>query len=183
MRFKFCYSLSQNSFRTPQDFEKLFKAYFEPLVNFINKYLNDHEVSRDVVQSTFLKLWKNRGEIEIKTSIKSYLYQMAKNTMLEHIKKQKLKQTESLDDSVVEKVMDSNIEEFDAFIVRSIIENSLKSVKEKSREIFILNKFEGLSYDEIADFLKISKRMVDYNVGVVLKHLRTSLKNHPDLFN
>lgn len=175
--------MSQNPFSTPQDFEMLFKEYFESLVNFINSYLYDLEVSRDIVQTTFLKLWNNKDHIEIQTSIKSYLYQMAKNTMLDHIRKQKSKPTVTLEDSISEKLIETTMEEFDTHIVRSAVEKSLKSVKEKSREIFILNKFEGLSYDEIADYLKISKRMVDYNVGVVLKHLKENLKNHPDIFN
>ena len=75
------------------------------------------------------------------------------------------------------------MEEFDPYLVRNAIEKSLCSVKEKTREIFVLNKFEGLSYDEIAEYLNISKRMVDYNVGITLKQLKMNLKNHPDLFN
>ncbi len=175
--------MRQKPFSTLQDFEVFFKEYFNALVNFINKFIDDIDISRDIVQTTFLKLWSNRDSIEIQTSVKSYLYQMAKNTMLDHIRKSKNKQTTSLEDALSEKIADSSIEEFDTYLVRNAVEYSLKSVKSKSREIFMLNKFEGLSYDEIAEYLNISKRMVDYNVNVVLKHLKEDLKDHRDLFN
>lgn len=175
--------MSQKPFSTPQAFEVLFKEYFPALVNFINKYIDDIEVSRDIVQNTFLKLWKNRDKIEIQTSTKSYLYQIAKNTMLDYIRMETKKKTENPESSIIEAIEDTSEEVFDGYLVRSLVEHSLKSVKSKQREIFILNKFEGLSYDEIAAYLNISKRMVDYNVNAVLKHLKEDLKNRPELFN
>lgn len=175
--------MNQKPFSNPQTFELVFKEYFNALVNFINKYLNDSELSKDIVQSTFLKLWNNRDNIEIQSSVKSYIYQMTKNTMVDYIRKNNKMLTESLGASHISKIGDTTMEEFDPYLVRSAIEKSLYSVKEKTREIFILNKFEGLSYDEIADYLKISKRMVDYNVGITLKQLKVNLKDHPDLFN
>ncbi|MCZ2102380.1 MAG: sigma-70 family RNA polymerase sigma factor [Chitinophagales bacterium] len=175
--------MSLKPFSTPQAFEVLFKEYFLALVNFINKYIDDIELSRDIIQNTFLKLWKNRDKIEIQTSVKSYLYQIAKNTMLDYIRAEAKKKTENLDSIEVEVIEDISEEVFDAYLVRSLVEHSLKSVKSKQREIFILNKFEGLSYDEIATYLNISKRMVDYNVNAVMKHLKEDLKDRPELFN
>jgi RNA polymerase sigma-70 factor (ECF subfamily) len=166
------------------DFENIFKEYFVPLVNFVNTFLNDYENSREVVQSSFMNIWRNRHHIEIKTSLKAYLYQCVKNNMIDFIRKNKhLKSKVELDASDLENMPDEDSEQLDPFIVRNAIENVLKNVKPKSREIFELNKFEGLSYEEIAQFLNISKRSVEDNISRVIKHLKEELKNHPYLFN
>ncbi|MBK7807843.1 MAG: hypothetical protein IPJ51_16340 [Saprospiraceae bacterium] len=59
-------------------FESIFKEYFNPLVNFVNKYLNNFENSREVVQMTFVKLWANRSNLEVRSSVKSYLFKLPK---------------------------------------------------------------------------------------------------------
>ena len=59
-------------FENKADFEITFKEYFNPLVNFVNRYINDFENSREVVQNTFIKIWNQRQDIVIKTSAKAY---------------------------------------------------------------------------------------------------------------
>lgn len=76
-------------FVSKADFENVFKEYFNPLVNFVNKYLHNIENSKEVVQITFVKIWHNREQIEIKTSVNAYLYQIAKNSMIDFIRKNK----------------------------------------------------------------------------------------------
>ncbi|HRO08915.1 MAG TPA: sigma-70 family RNA polymerase sigma factor [Saprospiraceae bacterium] len=175
--------MSHNPFSNPKNYEVIFKEYFSALVNYVFKFINDIELSKDIVQSTFLKLWNNREHIEIQTSVKAYLYMMTKNTMIDHIRKNKKMPTEEMNNLSLENIQDTVDIDFDPFLVRNALEKSLGNVKDKTREIFVLNKFEGLSYDEIAEYLHISKRMVDYNIAITLKHLKEQLKNHPDIFN
>lgn len=167
------------------NFEEIYKEYYTPLVNFINRYLNNIENSRDVVQFTFVKIWKQKDTIEIKTSTKSYIFQMAKNAMVDYIRANK-KHTHVEDSSEGQSlnILDSVTEEaLDPYLVRQAIDSCMEDIKPKAVEIWNLNKYEGLTYGEIADYLNISKRAVEDNISKIQKMLKIKLKNHPDLFN
>jgi len=171
-------------FENSNYFETVFKEYFNPLVNFVNKYLNNFENSREVVQMTFVKLWSNRTNLEVRSSVKSYLYQTTKNTMIDFIRKNKtiLNATE-LENSIVTELIDEQNENLDPYILRQAIDKCLRNLKPKAKEIFELHKYEGLTYEEIADFLNISKRSVEDNISKILKYLKEELKNHPEFFD
>ncbi len=163
------------------EFEKIFKEYFNPLVNFIYRYLNDYEQSREIVQVAFTKLWNNREKLNINTSFKSYIYSTTKNTMIDYIRKNKYhSKSIELDHNL--EIEDSCEEEFDTYLVRNIVETSLNKLKPRTKEIFILNKFEGLTYEEIAQYLGVSKRAVEDNMAKTLVFLKEELNNHPELF-
>ncbi|MCO6464107.1 MAG: sigma-70 family RNA polymerase sigma factor [Saprospiraceae bacterium] len=165
------------------DFEAIFKEYFNPLVNFIYKFVKNYETSEEIVQNTFAKIWSSRDKIEVTTSTKAYLYQMSKNAMIDYIRKYHGKECVQIEHEQLENLQDSTEEYLDPYIVRQVVETQLKVLKDKPREIFILNKFEGLTYEEIADYLKISKRSVEDNISKVTKILKEKLKAHPELFN
>ncbi len=170
-------------FENIKEFELAFKEYYNPLVNFVNKYLHNFENSREVVQMTFVKVWESRINLDIKISIKSYLYQSVKNTMIDFLRKNKnVFGAVDLDNSAAFNLPDDKPEHLDPYIVKQAVEVVLEKLKPKAREIFSLHKFEGLTYEEIADYLNISKRSVEDNIAKILKRLKDELKNHPDLF-
>lgn len=163
-------------FQIKTEYELIFKEYFEPLCNFINRYINNWEDSREIVQKTFFKIWQNREKIEVKTTTKNYLFQAAKNTMIDHIRRSK-KEVE-LSDGVIERIEAQATEQalVDESMIKKAIIKGLDHLKPKNRKIFELNKFEGLTYKEIAEHLQISERAVEDNIARALK----SLRNHID---
>ena len=160
-------------------FKKVFNDYFNPLVNFVNRYINNWDMSREIVQFTFMKYWENHEKITIQTSVKSYLFQSAKNNTIDYIRKEKnirkLKETTSQQLKLAEDEVDLDD---DAFILRQRILNAMKSLKPKCEEIFRLHKFEGLTYQEISDHLSISKRSVEDNVARAMLILKDELKQY-----
>jgi len=161
-------------FNSKQTFEEVFKQYFNPLVNYINSHINNWEDSREIVQNTFLKLWEVRERLDIDTSLKSYLYQAAKNGMIDHIRLSKrnlaVKEGIKLSSSEIE----ADTQGLDSYIIRQELKKALNHLKPKNREIFILHKVEGLTHKEIANHLDISVRAVEDNVkraSVLLKDL------------
>lgn len=179
IHFLYLYSIEailNKPFQTKSDFESIFKEYFEPLCNFINKYINNWEDSREVVQNTFYKVWQNREKIEVKTTIKNYLFQASKNTMIDQIRRSKkeIELTKGIIERIEAQPIDDSLMD-ESMIKRSIIEG-LKHLKPKNRQIFELNKFEGLSYKEIAEYLNISERAVEDNIARALKSLKGFIK-------
>ncbi|MFZ1750602.1 MAG: RNA polymerase sigma-70 factor [Saprospiraceae bacterium] len=172
-----------SSFSDTHNFEAIFKEYFNPLVNFVNKYLNNYGDSKEVVQMTFVKLWNHRESLDIKLSLRSYLFQMTKNMMIDYIRKNKNHQNNlSLESIDTSQIQYSSEDQLEPYIVRQAVEKVLKTLKPKAREIFIMNKFEGLTYLEISEYLNISKRSVEDNISKIIKILKDELKDHPELF-
>lgn len=158
------------------EFERWFKLYFVPMVNFINSYINNPEESKEIVQNTFVKIWSNRSNLIIESSIKNYLFQSAKNMMLDHLRSTK-KQSLRLDLNEVQlnQIPLEEAKNINPFLVRYTISQAATALKPKTWEIFTMWSEEGLTYEEIAKYLKIPKRTVEYNMSVAFEFLRSRL--------
>ncbi len=163
------------------NFEEIFKLYFGPLCNFVNFQINDWELSREVVQGSFLKIWENREKIEISSSVKSYLYSTVRNRMIDHIRANK-----KLDEykNTIKATEEAHVDvALNPHLIRSEILHSLGKLKPKMQKIFSLSKIEGLTYSEIASYLNVSKRTVEDNIARALALLRADLKTKEYLFD
>ena len=88
-----------------QEFKKLFDDYFEGICNYLYSHTKDWDVSEEIAQKTFVKLWEKRVQITINTSLKSYLYQSAKNSMIDEFRKNRYRsQFASRYEEITEKV-------------------------------------------------------------------------------
>ncbi|MBK7606721.1 MAG: hypothetical protein IPI18_05675 [Saprospiraceae bacterium] len=81
--------LPVESYESLEEFEKIYKHFFNPLVNFINGYLSNKENSEEVVQNVFLRFWENKNQLNITGPVKSYLFQSAKNAMIDFTRRNK----------------------------------------------------------------------------------------------
>ncbi|MFZ1714868.1 MAG: sigma factor, partial [Saprospiraceae bacterium] len=81
--------LPVESYESLEEFEKIYKHFFNPLVNFINGYLSNRENSEEVVQNVFLRFWENKNQLNITGPVKSYLFQSAKNAMIDFTRRNK----------------------------------------------------------------------------------------------
>jgi len=161
------------AFENNINFESVFKEYFNPLVNYVNQQINDWESSREIVQNTFLKIWKIRDTLEIDTSLKAYLYRTTKNGMIDHIRKSK--KNEEVKQVLLKNQLNHQEEELDSFTIKHEIVKAIQKLKPKNRRIFELSKFEGLTHKEIAEYLDISQRSVEDNISRALSFLQKEL--------
>ncbi len=159
-------------------FRKLFKEHYNLLCNFLHSRTHDWDLSQEVAQRTFVKLWEKRNDISISTSPKSYLFQAARNTLIDHYRAQKVasEYAESYGDDK-EKVEYQDAQVVEGLAVTEKIAWAVNQLKPKTKEIFLLSKQEGLTYEEIADYLKISKRTVEYNMKNALLQLKDLLQD------
>ncbi len=165
-----------------KEFEKLFRKFYEPLCLFANSFLRDMDAAEEIVQDLFYNYWKKRETISIGISIKSYLYQAVKNNSLKYIEHQQVKHRYSQEvKSVVEETTYCVNEEMEATELNHIIESTLNQLPERCREIFVMNRFEGLKYHEIAHRLSISIKTVEANMGKALKLFRSNLRQYDQL--
>ena len=128
-----------------------------------------------------MKVWENRESIDINTSAKSYLYSAVRNRMIDAIRSdQKLQEYKN---AVNVDEVDEDIEQMNSYLIRAEILRSMDKLKPKMRKIFSLSKIEGLTYNEIASYLGISKRAVEDNVAKALRLLKEDLQHNEVIFS
>jgi len=159
-------------------YRALFDEHYNLICNYLNSQTRDWELSQEIAQKTFVKLWEKREHISFTTSAKSYLFQSARNTLIDHFRARKNFATHSeAYTQQQEQVTEIAVADDGGLAVTERIAWAVDQLKPKTREIFLLNKQEGLTYEEIADYMKISKRTVEYNMKNALVRLRELLKD------
>jgi RNA polymerase sigma-70 factor, ECF subfamily len=161
------------------EFEKLFKTEYSKLCSYANLFLNDPDAAEDVVQEVFFKLWKNREELTIQTTVKSYLFRAVRNGCMNVIDHLSIRDAYKLVNE--EDIKESEANTIDEAIVSELeqkIRESIDLLPSERRKIFILSRFEGLKYREIADQLNISVKTVENQMYQALKFLRERLVDY-----
>lgn len=154
-------------------FNILFDESYTNLCFFANKYLSDIDLSRSIVQQVFVDIWIKREKIKIHSSLKTYLYNSVKNRSLDYIQKEKRIVPYSVNYENMEAIpFQDLVEEAE---LNDRINSSINKLPGRCREIFILCRFEGLKYSEIAERLNISVKTVEMQMGIALKKMRNYL--------
>lgn len=159
-------------------FETVFHQYYGYLCSFAEKYTHDPEVAEEIVQDFFVRLWEKREQITIESSLKNYFFRSIKNLCLNYIQHQKIKKKHS-NIFIAEYESTNSFEE--AFVEINLakkIEESILSLPEKRRAIFILSRERGLKYPEIAKKLNISIKTVETQMSIAIRYLRNKLKDY-----
>lgn len=171
------YYLNQISQDNKEAFTFLFRKYYKDLVMFGGNYLSDKDSCEDIVQNIFLRLWANRKDLFIESSLKSFLLKSVQNACLDEIRHQNSVKTHEAYTLAFNNTDDLDI---DNYILYSDLQDKLMKALEKlpkdCRQAFELNRFEGLKYREIASFLNMSERTVEVRIGKALAFLREYLK-------
>jgi len=153
-------------------FEELFRTYFTPLMLFARKFLVNEDDAREVVHKVFISLWERREDMDVSSSLKSYLFTSVHNRSLNVIRDRKKFSDEELPEVAGDWDVSTQIESME---LEEKISEAIQSLPEKCRQIFELNRFEGLKYSEIAIQLNISVKTVENQMSKALKILRSKL--------
>jgi RNA polymerase sigma-70 factor (ECF subfamily) len=150
---------------TERDYNECVKVHADNVYRFILKNLRNEEDSKDVVQSAFEKLWINREQVQPEKS-KSYLFTIAYNQMIDHIRKQK---RISLKDEFGESALSSGSINHNA---KRILDEALSKLSELQRSLVMLKDYEGYNYAEIGQITNLNESQVK----VYLHRARLQLK-------
>ncbi|MEW6469931.1 MAG: RNA polymerase sigma-70 factor [Bacteroidota bacterium] len=158
------------------EFEDLFRSSHRSMCLVAYRIVNDRNFAEDIVQDVFLRLWKNRDEINIETSYKNYLHKATANAslnLLENNKRLLRYKLEAVHTSVTEENTSKTIslKELELYI-----QKALHRLPPKCRTIFVLSRYEGLRYKQIAECLGISVKTVESQMGKALEIMRGELK-------
>lgn len=162
------------------DPERVYKIVFDelykPLCSFAKKYILDLDEAEDIIQNLFLRLWEQR-DIDFKTSIKSYLFQSARNECLNYIKHRLVedKYKDHLLKVYSDAFYESAMEEEE---INKIIYDAIQNLPSRCRQIFELSRIEEKSIDEISKKLSLSTSTVKNQLVTALKRIRSDLEKY-----
>jgi RNA polymerase sigma-70 factor (ECF subfamily) len=162
-------------------FDEIFRQYSKPLFYYATKFVED-EVAKDIVQDVFAKLWSDQ-KIAIKLSLNSFLFTMVRNSCLQHLEKQKVrnKYLESTKLKLQEEELQFYMTEKTSLIEQELekkLSEVLDSLPERCRQIFIMSRFENKKNKEIAEELDISVKAVEKHITRALSTIRTEMKDY-----
>ncbi|MFY9152363.1 MAG: RNA polymerase sigma-70 factor [Prolixibacteraceae bacterium] len=155
-------------------YNQLFTRYYSRLCTYVFGIIQNDITSEDVVQELFIRLWTNRHKLEINDSISGYLYRSSKNAALNHLRAEKNRQKSIESFPAQEWHSDDNLIEQVEFSV--YLHQCIDQLPERSRDVFLKSRFEGLKQKEISDQLGISVKTIKNQIWKSLQYLKSCLE-------
>jgi RNA polymerase sigma-70 factor, ECF subfamily len=158
------------------EFESLFRSSYVSLVHYAKSIIKDHDTAEEIVQDLFFRLWQNREKINIESSLNGYLFRAVHNKCLHHIDHLRIV-GRHVQESVSGQTTSSE-DPVDIIRYKELQEKInliLERLPGRCSQIFCMNRFEGLKYNEIAEKLSVSVKTVEANMGKALKEFRKAL--------
>lgn len=168
-------------------FEDIYMSYYPKLVRFSKEYVLSGPDAENIVQDCFVYLWEQKHKISSINNINAFLFRLVKNKCVDFLRhkimaddKKEIMQNIFIQEYTFKL---QSIESFDYNAltdqeIEQIIENAINNLPEKCRGIFVLNKIEGLTYEQIAQQLDLSPNTVRNQVAIALKKMKIELKDY-----
>lgn len=163
-------------------FNELFKSLYIQLYFHCRKFIADPEEAKDLMQNVFLRFWERREEIDIRTSLRAYLFRSVSNECLNYLRSV---HPSSLEGESAEQLTLAASDSYDmpdrvlaVVEIERIVRDTIRRFPRQCKLIFALSRFRGLRNQQIADRLNISVRTVDTQIYRALKILKGRLKDY-----
>jgi RNA polymerase sigma-70 factor (ECF subfamily) len=166
-----------------RDIEQLFKLHYTSMCNTVYRMVKDEAIAEDIVQDVFFNFWKKREQLNITTSLAAYLKRSATNAGIDYLRKKRSTSDKAfdIDEPIYQHLAVDSNQTDDSIRTEELsnhIEKALELLPPRCKEVFILNRFEEMSYKEVADTLGISIKTVENQIGKALKIMRIALKEY-----
>jgi RNA polymerase sigma-19 factor, ECF subfamily len=157
-------------------FDKLFSDYGKRLYFFAYGYLKSKEEAEGVVQEVFLRIWRNRKQINPELSFKAYLFKIAYHYIIELFEQNSRRQAyrHKILEEAVEFTDEAN-ERLDYQMLLEKVESLIQKLPSRQKEILLKRKKEGIPVKEIASQLDISPKTVENHLTEAIKNLKSGL--------
>lgn len=166
-------------------FEIAFLKYYTPMCKYIWKFVRSETLAEEIIQEVFATVWETRFNLDPGGHLRGLLYEMARNKALDYIKHQKIvnqyiAETKQERKETPHTTIDFEEPDNNPFV--DDVREAINDLPPKARQVYKLNREEGLTYKEIAGYLDISIKTVESHMRRVLQILRERLSKYLPLF-
>jgi RNA polymerase sigma-70 factor (ECF subfamily) len=165
-------------------FDLLVKRYKDPLLNFVYRFLGERSEAEDIVQETFLRLFKNKHYYKEIAKFSTWIYTIASNLAKTELRKRKRRNLLSISNYMsTEKDYDIPDQESDpesdadSVVTDQIIQKAINKLSPKFKQVIVLRDIQGFSYEEIAEIVDIPLGTVKSRVNRARLKLQDDLKH------
>ena len=153
-------------------FNLLVRQYQRRLYSFVRRMITDHDEAQDVLQNTFIKAWNGLDKFREDSKLYSWLYRIAHNECLNHLRSAKRGLFTS-DEAVVGRLtttLDSS-EHFSGDMIQKKLQRALMRLPAKQRAVFTMKYFEELKYEEISTITGTSVGALKSSYHIAVKKI------------
>ncbi|MEF9924351.1 MAG: RNA polymerase sigma-70 factor [Muribaculaceae bacterium] len=158
-------------------FESLYNIYVGKIFNYINSFIYNQDLAKDITQNTFLQLWNSRANIDINGNIEGYIYSIARNILFREIRRLNIfnNYATRIQEEMNEEEEPQIVEQLSREMIERQILSLLVELPEARRKIFLMRWSNGLSNKEIAEKLSISEKTVSTQIHRAVHFLKSKL--------
>lgn len=158
-------------------FDAVYNFYYSRLCAFASNYVEVKD-TEEIVQEVMMWLWESRTTLVPELSLKSLLFTITKNKCLNNLEHTQVKR--DVHKKLYEK-FHAQFEDPDFYVhdeLLNLVSEAIRKLPEKYRKAFEMNRFDELTYNEIAEIAGVSSKTIAYRIAQALKILRVELKDY-----
>lgn len=164
-------------------FREIYVHFGPKIYGFAFSFLKERPQSEEIVQETFLSLWENRQKFDESRALEPYLFTIAKRLVLDQLRK--TVHTKALREKLLAAISEQHNETEEQIIFSDLLvfaERAIDELPLQQQTVFRLSRVEGLSYDEIAERLNLSRNTVKNHLIVAVKKLKKHFNNQEMIY-
>lgn len=161
-------------------FQQLFDSYFQSLVTYAFRFVNDWQAAEDITQDVFMALWVKKEDVDFDQPVKPYLYRAIYNRSINYLNsalmQKRIEGVDTIDELINQEILSYN--QHDALLLKEItaeINNFVETLPPQCRNVYKLSREENLKNKEIAARLDISEKAVEKHITKALTEIRNHL--------
>lgn len=147
---------------------------------FLYRFTGNKATAEDLTQETFVKFWLSIDKIDPEQSCKAYVYKIARNLAVNYLERKPPITFIGDDENLLVRLTRSADDEIDAKFFMDDFQKAINSLPERCKTTFLLSRFSGFNYSEIAEVMDVSLQTVKNQMNKALAVLRKRLKKHLD---
>ena len=157
-------------------FGLIVQQYTETLYWKIRRIVLDHDDANDVLQNTFLKAWNSIGDFQSKSKVSTWLYRIAINESLDHLRKQQHKISTDMDLSVANRLMADDY--FDGDDAQALLQEAIAALPDVQRTVFTLRYYDEMKYSELSKLTGTREGALKASYHIAVKKISEYVLNH-----
>lgn len=157
----------------------LLDRYSEPVYWQIRRLTRNHELTNDIMQNVWIKVWKNLDSFKGDASLFTWIYRIARNESINALRTEQRHYSIDLDPLIVERVHGhSTLEKYSPEQIVELLQNAIDGLPDKQALVFQLKYFDELKYSEIAALTGTTEGALKASYSIAVEKIQHFLKGN-----